>query len=226
MTSSTWPLRICGEELLLHPERAVIWPRCHTVIVADTHFGKSSYFARHGIAVPAGTDDGDRERLERLLEDSSARRLVILGDFLHSPQIEGTAESERLKSWVEGVGNSVEIHVVAGNHDRGGPWTRPKTLQWWDAEWFIPPFRFIHEDEHAYSGGTNECFALSGHVHPVLRVRNGRKGVMQVPVFWQRQAGMILPSFGSFTGGFAVRPCSGQRIYAVASDAVVPIARG
>ena len=48
MTDGTVSLQIKGEQLLLHPERAVVWSRLKTVIVADTHFGKSSYFARHG----------------------------------------------------------------------------------------------------------------------------------------------------------------------------------
>jgi len=219
----TWPLQIRGEELLLHPERAVIWPRCHTVIVADTHFGKSSYFGRHGIAVPAGSDEDDLERLARLLADQKARRLVILGDFLHSPQIEGTPASEQLKVWIETIGSEVEIHVVAGNHDCGDRWSRPPSLRWWGSHWVAPPFRFIHDVERTPSAGPNEWFTMSGHVHPVVCLRNGRKGVKRVPVFWQRQTGLILPSFGTFTGGFAVRPADDQRMFAVGPDSVVPL---
>ena len=222
MSIATFPLQVRGEELLLHADRAVIWPRCHTVIVADTHFGKSAHFGLHGIAVPAGTDARDRDRLERLLTQTDACRLVILGDFLHSAQFDGSDESTRLKQWVEEVGRQVDLHVVAGNHDRGAPWNRPVALRWWGTQWLVPPFRFIHEANLEDRADPQELFTLSGHVHPVVRAGNGRKGGMRVPVFWQRPAGLILPSFGSFTGGFAIQPRAGDHLFAAGSDGIVP----
>jgi len=222
MTSGIWPLPICGEELLLHPDRAVIWPRCHTVVVADTHFGKSSYFGRHGIPVPAGTEEHDRDRIERLLVSHNARRLVILGDFLHSATIEGSTESDRLKAWVETVGKIVEIHVVAGNHDRGDAWIRPRALRWWNSHWTEAPFRFVHDVERDRCADAESIFTLSGHVHPVFCLRQGRKVVVRVPAFWQHASGLVLPSFGSFTGGFAVRPTAGHRLFAVGPRGVEP----
>jgi len=224
MTSLTQALQVRGEELLLHADRAVLWPRLRTVIVADTHFGKSGYFGRHGIAIPAGTDEADRARLQRLLSDSRASRLVILGDFLHSPSIEGSEDSERLKAWVAAVGSRVEMHVVAGNHDRGGIWTPPEALHWWSESWRDPPFRFVHEAPTPPSGDPDAPFTLSGHLHPVVRLRNGPKSTMRVPILWQRPAGLVLPSFGSFTGGFAVRAVAGDRLFAVApGSSVVPL---
>ena len=74
---------IRGEILLLHPERALLWPARRTVIVADTHFGKSSVFAHHGLAVPNGADALDRQRLTNLIAQSGSTRLLVLGDFLH-----------------------------------------------------------------------------------------------------------------------------------------------
>jgi hypothetical protein len=34
---------------------------------------------------------------------------------------------------------------------------------------------------------------------------------------------MILPAFGAFTGGKAVAPARGDRIFVVAGDAVLPV---
>ena len=223
MTEHALPVMIHGEELLLHPARAVIWPRCRTVIVADTHFGKSGHFGRHGIAVPAGTDEADRERLNRLILDADASRLVILGDFLHAPLADGGSDANDLHEWVNQVGSSVDIHVVAGNHDQGGSWTRPKALRWWDTSWTEPPFRFVHDADRRRPRDSGAFFTLSGHIHPVVRLRGARKGTMRVPVFWHRAAGLILPSFGLFTGGFAVTPEEGDRVYAVGSSGVVPL---
>jgi DNA ligase-associated metallophosphoesterase len=240
MSSVTYALQVGGEALLLHAERAVIWPRCRTVIVADTHFGKSGYFGRHGIAVPAGSDEHDWVRLERLVSEHEARRLVILGDFLHTPAL-GEGESDRLAAWLAALGARVEVHVVAGNHDRAcsdeyrdsdGPhriWDHPATLRWWDTQWIEPPFRFIHEAAPANSknGSANLSgdgdFTLSGHVHPVARLGPGRKGSLRAPAFWLRHNGLVLPSFGSFTGGFAVRVAPGERLFAATGSRVLPL---
>jgi DNA ligase-associated metallophosphoesterase len=225
MRSCTLPISIHGEELLLHPERAVIWPRCRTVIVADTHFGKSGHFGRHGIAVPAGSDEADRERLNRLIMDTDARRLVILGDFLHAPLADGGSEANDIQAWAEQLGEVVDIHVIAGNHDRGGSWTRSKPLQWWETSWVNPPFLFIHDANRARSRGSNLLFSMSGHVHPVVRLRGAKRGGLRAPVFWQKAGGLVLPSFGLFTGGFAVTPAPGERLYAVGSSGVVLLGR-
>lgn len=220
MSETTVSLVIQGETLVLHPERALIWPRRHTVIVADTHFGKSSHFGRHGIAVPAGTDEADRHRLTQLVTDFGARRLIILGDFLHAPLTDGTPEADALQQWAEQLAMFLEIHVVAGNHDLHA--SRLPPLQWWESQWIDPPFCFIHDANRGRFTGADSLFTVSGHVHPVIRLRSLGKNMLRVPIFWQKTAGLILPSFGQFTGGFAITPGDGDRIFGVAPNAIVP----
>jgi DNA ligase-associated metallophosphoesterase len=223
MSEGTVSLAVKGETLLLHPQRAVLWPRCRTIIVADTHFGKSSFFARHGIAVPAGSDESDRQRLTHLIESTDARRLIILGDFLHAPLSPHSADSADLQCWAEQLASFLEIHVVAGNHDIGPPQPRLPAVHWWDTDWVDPPFRFIHDAQRAPSATVAAPFTLSGHVHPVVRLRELGKSALRVPVFWQKAVGLILPSFGLFTGGYAVVPGEGERMFAVGSSGVVPL---
>lgn len=220
MTDGAVALRICGEDLLLHPERAVLWPRLRTVIVADTHFGKTGHFGRHGIAVPAGSDEADRERLVRLVTTTHARRLIILGDFVHAPLAPGSSDATSLESWARSL-EPAHIHVVAGNHDTGARPGGRTALHWWEPELLDPPFRFIHNCDHV-DAHAQPLFALSGHVHPVVRLRGLPKRAPRIPVFWQRSGGLVLPSFGLFTGGYAVKPQAGERIFAVGPTGVVP----
>ena len=217
MREGTVSLTVRGEELLLHPQRAALWPRRKTVIVADSHFGKSSFFGRHGIAVPAGSDDGDRDRLTRLVKESSAERLIILGDFLHAPIAADSREARDLDAWAQALA-PVHILVIAGNHDRGAYRHFSPSIAWCESEWREPPFRFVHEASGLKTD--DQIFTLSGHVHPVMRLRAMRKESLRVPVFWQRKAGLILPSFGAFTGGYAVSPTAGERLFAVGPTAV------
>ena len=70
-----------------------------TVLAADTHFGKDATFRSLGIAVPSGPDGETLARLTRALQDTKARRLVILGDFFHARA--GLTESTlaALRAW-------------------------------------------------------------------------------------------------------------------------------
>jgi DNA ligase-associated metallophosphoesterase len=218
----TVPLEISGETLLLHPERAVIWPRAAAVIVADTHFGKSSSFGRHGLAVPAGSDQEDRARLTGLIESFECRRLIILGDFLHEPLHPASTEAKELEIWSSSLMCSgVAIQVIAGNHDRGVAAGWRGSLEWIDGERWEPPFRLVH-DATRRDAALQDGFSLSGHIHPVIALRGLRKRVARIPAFWQRDAGLVLPSFGSFTGGYVISPGPGDRIFGVSRDAVVP----
>jgi DNA ligase-associated metallophosphoesterase len=217
-------LDVQGQTLLLLPDRALVWREASTVVVADTHFGKSSVFRRHGMAVPAGSDEHDRQRLTRIVRRETARRLFILGDFLHAPLDADGADARDIAAWCESLGDT-EIHVVAGNHDRGvmQRWRPP--VVWHDADHIEAPFCFTHDAERAgrtSPGRTSpHLFTLSGHIHPVVRIGSRSRPAPRVPVFWQREAGLVLPSFGVFTGGYVVSPGPGDRIYAAGPERVV-----
>jgi DNA ligase-associated metallophosphoesterase len=219
MSNGTMSLTVRGEELLLHPQRAVVWPRRRTVIVADTHFGKSSFFSRNGIAVPVGTDEADRDRLTRLVRETSAERLIILGDFLHAPIDADSQEALELAAWANALAPA-QIEVVAGNHDRDAPERWASCISWRAGLWPERPFLFVHDAADVDEAGL-DLFTLSGHIHPVLRLPGARNGRMRVPAFWHRATGLVLPAFGQFTGGFPVRIATTDQVFAVGPSAVV-----
>jgi len=222
--TGTLALSVSDETLLLHPERAAIWPRLGALIVADTHFGKSAALGRQGLAVPAGSDEQDLGRLTRLIRCFDIRRLIILGDFLHEPIEPDVAEAVALESWcAERRHEGVAIQVIAGNHDRGISSGWRGGLEWVAEALLEPPFRFVHDAARAPA---SDAFSLSGHIHPVTALR-GLKRAARVPAFWLRKANLVLPSFGSFTGGQRVAAAAGERIFAVSPDLVVafPLAK-
>jgi len=47
-----------------------------------------------------------------------------------------------------------------------------------------------------------------------------RFDALRLPCFVLGEQGMILPSFGAFTGGHAVKPAPGERIFVTSGDAV------
>lgn len=110
---------------------------------------------------------------------------------------------------------------MAGNHDQQA--SRVPPLHWWDSEFVDPPFCFIHDAKHARLTGADSLFTVSGHIHPVIRLSSMRKSAMRVPVFWQQATGLILPSFGLFTGGFAITPGEADRLFGVGPGGIVPL---
>jgi DNA ligase-associated metallophosphoesterase len=220
MNGAAAEVTVAGETLLLHHERAVIWPARRTVIVADTHFGKSAVFGRHGVAVPAGSDEIDRERLTRLLQVTQATRLLVLGDFVHAPLDSHAAEARMLAAWCASLA-AIEIRIVAGNHDRTSAPPGCASLNWQRGDLIEPPFRFTHDAERGGVARASGLFTLSGHIHPVARLMGLRKRAARVPIFWQRPGGLVLPSFGIFTGGYVVAPADGDAVFAVGPERVV-----
>jgi uncharacterized protein len=214
-------LTIRGERLLLHPSRALLWPARRTAIVADVHFGKSEVFALHGMAVPPGADAFDRERLGELLRASGSERLLVLGDFLHGPIGQHGLAATELGDWLAGIA-PVQVALVTGNHDRTAAkgWRAP--LAWEGGELVEGPFRFVHE-LHAAVAADDDTFTFGGHLHPVVKFGAMRKRRPRLPVFWMRPHGMVLPSFGLFTGGHVVDPSPGERIFTAGPDIVLEL---
>ncbi len=218
MSATAHAIELCGERIELHPSRAVIWPARRLLAIADPHFAKDDIFRRSGIALPRGPGIDDLQRITSLIRSHGCERLAILGDFVHGATLAGDSFPHAFGVWRRAHPRLI-VDVIAGNHDR-----RESVSKWSGlANWHIAPlvegpFVLAHEP-HENPGG----YVLAGHIHPVFRIRQ-KGGTLRVPVFWQGRHALVLPSFGSFTGGFEVAPQPGDRLYAAAPERVVPLA--
>lgn len=209
---------LCGEAVALHPGRALIWPARGLLVLADPHFGKDDIFRRAGIALPRGPAIDDLQRITSLLRSHECGRLAILGDFVHGATRSGDSFLHAFGLWRR-AHPRVTVDVIAGNHDRRESAAKWQGLaNWHTAPLVEGPFVFAHEPHENPQG-----YVLAGHIHPVFRLRQ-KGGALRVPVFWQQQHAMVLPAFGSFTGGFEASPAPGDRLYAAAPERVVPLA--
>lgn len=210
-------LSLAGEEVCLHAGRALGWPAGGVLFIADPHLGKAAAFRSMGVAVPEGTRE-DLVRLGRLLEVTGARRLVVLGDFLHARSGLTPAVLDALRGWRRGWAN-LQWVLVRGNHDRGaGDPPGELGIQVVEEGWPMGPFVCRHEPGVSAAG-----HVLAGHVHPgvVLRERGG--GGLRAPCFLVGSGCSILPAFGSFTGLHPVRRRPGERVFAVGPDRVLEV---
>ena len=207
-----------GERLALLPERAVWWERERTLFIADPHFGKASAFRHAGIPVPETAHDADLARLDTVLDATAARRLVILGDFLHARTGRTEATLIALAVWRERRAE-LEIVLVLGNHDRRAG--RPPAE--WRIEcvaepWRLFPFLCCHEPQE-FSGS----FVLAGHLHPSFHLRERRGKGLSSPCFHFAPRVAVLPAFGSFTGTHRMPVMRGDRIFLVGSEEVLDV---
>jgi metallophosphoesterase superfamily enzyme len=83
-----------------------------------------------------------------------------------------------------------------------------------DEPYTLAPFSFCHHPDL-----DTPAYALAGHIHPVF-VLSTRFESLRLPCFVVGARRMVLPSFGAFTGGFAIAPEAGDRIFVTSGDAV------
>ena len=210
---------VAGERLILLPERVAYWPARRTLFVADFHLGKAAAFRQAGIPLPSGTTSENVERLDRAIAKTSAARVVFLGDFLHSAQGRTPRTFERFAAWRDSRAK-VELTIIRGNHDRkaGDP----------PAEWGVrcvdagqcdAPFVLNHEP-----GASRGGYALSGHIHPAVRLSAPGEKSVRLPCFWFGKRYGVLPAFGAFTGSAEVLPRRGDQVFVIAEHEVLKVA--
>jgi DNA ligase-associated metallophosphoesterase len=213
----TQTISIRGEILHLLSEKAIHWTGRETLLVADTHFGKAATFRSFGIPVP-DTTHATLDRLSRLIKQISARRLIMLGDFIHS-KIEDRAGFEALLEEWRAAHPDLEILLLRGNHDRGRADLFLKLQITVQNSWAEPPFEFAHDTAMLAS---SELYRVGGHVHPQVVLSEGKKK-LGLSCFWFGDNQAILPAFGDFTGCATVNPAEGDNVFVIADGEVIKL---
>ena len=204
----------------LLPERAAFWPRQRVLFVADLHMGKAAAFRASGLGVPEGDLADDLRRLTQAIARVGARRVIFLGDLLHAAQGVTAQVIAQVAAWRRSHADC-RFLVVRGNHDRRAGDPPPEwEMDCTDEPHLEAPFVLRHAP-----GPSGHGYALAGHLHPAVALRGRGRLRARLPCFVVGPRQMILPAFGSFTGAALVRPQAGERIYAIADQAVIPINR-
>lgn len=205
---------VAGERLLLHPYRALYWPRLRWLVVSDLHLGKAAHFRKAGAALPEGQDEATLKRLDLLVGHFRPERLLFLGDLFHSHH---NNQWEPFLQWANA--QTMELHLVVGNHDilpeeyytEAGLRTTIGTLS-------EGPFAWAHEPvEHP------GAFSLAGHIHPGVVLHGASQQRIKLPCFWFGEKGAILPAFGMSTGLFRLRPKPPDRVFCCTDRAVMDV---
>ncbi|MFN2098767.1 ligase-associated DNA damage response endonuclease PdeM [Altererythrobacter sp. MF3-039] len=217
------PLSFAGEKFALLGQngagRALYWPRQEALLVADLHLEKASAFAKHGQMLPPYDSRETLERVADAVKQTGARRVITLGDNFHDD--EGTQRLDPYASgMLESLTRSLDWIWITGNHD----------------EHMARSFGGALEEEIELGGVVLRHIArpgetrpeFSGHFHPKMRVKIRQRHISRpcAVVSTNADAGdrMILPAFGSLTGGMDASDRAILRALQPASaiDAVLP----
>ncbi|HID72351.1 TPA: hypothetical protein EYP38_00285, partial [Candidatus Micrarchaeota archaeon] len=146
------------------------------LIVGDTHFGMEDKLRRKG--VHAG-DFSERifERLKNLLEETKAKKLILLGDVKENITVVDPITS-RIISKLKML---TEVIIVRGNHDGGVENTGVEVK---------PAEGFVYENvglAHGHSWPAKELlmceYLVCGHQHPMVRMKDSLGKFHSEPVW-------------------------------------------
>ncbi|WP_432768530.1 MAG: ligase-associated DNA damage response endonuclease PdeM [Sphingopyxis sp.] len=187
-------LDFAGHAFVVLADRALFWPRHAALIVADLHLEKASWYAALGQPLPPYDSHDTLDRLAGLAAATGARAIWCLGDSFHDRHAAARivpAVAERLHAQAA----ATKLLWIAGNHDglSGGAWGGEVA------------------DELTIDGIVlrHQCLAgerrpeISGHFHPKLRLAVRGRNVSRA-CFAADERRLIMPAFGSLTGGLDV----------------------
>lgn len=200
------------------PERAMLIERTLTLLVADVHLGKDTSFRLAGIPIPGDPTADSLARLSSALERSGARRLIFLGDLVHTRTSLDATTVATIQHWRERH-QEIEMLLVPGNHDaRSGALPPELRIETTGDELIEPPFVFKHHPEASPHG-----YALAGHIHPAIRLTGRGRQKERIACFLFRREYGLLPAFGTFTGNadIAIQPT--DRAFAITPDQVIEL---
>ena len=204
-----------GRPLTLLGEKAAFLAAGRTLLVADAHIGKAVSFRALGVPVPRGTTSETLAVLSALITTWRARRVVFLGDFLHSARSHAAATLGAVARWRRGHA-ALELVLVRGNHDdRAGdppPYLRMRVV---DEPFELDGFALCHHPRPRRG-----AYVLAGHLHPCVSLAGRGFDHLRLPCFWLGDDVGVLPAFGAFTGMHPIRAGVGERVFAVADGAV------
>jgi DNA ligase-associated metallophosphoesterase len=185
------PFSFAGETFEASADGALYWPAREALLVADLHLEKASWFALAGQFLPPYDSHATLTALAAEVERTRATRLYCLGDSFHDAfgcdRLDASAR-ELLTS----LTSRLDWTWIVGNHDPGFADDCGGRIA---DEIELGGILLRHEAQR-----TESRPEISGHFHPKLRVSLSGRRVSR-RCFVVSPTKLILPAFGSLTGG-------------------------
>lgn len=207
------PFSFASHSLVALPQGAVYWPARKALLVADLHLEKASWFARFGQMLPPYDSQATLADLTLVAAATDAREIWCLGDSFHDPH-----GCERLpllaREMLVALTSRLRWTWITGNHDPGFADHCGGEIV---GQALVDGLVLRHEADPA-----DPRPELSGHFHPKLRVSlRGRR--VSRRCFVATPTKLILPAFGSLTGGLDANHPEIVRAVGPGAQALIPL---
>jgi len=179
-----------GARLAALASGALWWPDARLLCVSDLHFGKSGRQSRrNGALLPPYETRETLARLERDILEQKPAIVVALGDSFDDVAAAGEMAVDEHR-WLSRLMAGRRWVWIEGNHDPGPLGVGGSHLN----KLRVTPLAYRHI---AAPDGKGE---ISGHYHPKISVKTDLRRVAR-PCFLLDENRVILPAFGTYTGG-------------------------
>jgi DNA ligase-associated metallophosphoesterase len=203
-----------GETFVPSADGALYWPAQQALLVADLHLEKASWYAIGGQFLPPYDSHATLAALGEEVARTEAKRLYCLGDSFHD-RFGCERLPEQSRTLLLELTATLDWTWIIGNHDPGfADHCGGRIIE----EIEIGGIILRHEARH---GETRP--EISGHFHPKVRVNLKGRSVAR-RCFVRSERKLILPAFGSLTGGLDVRHPEIAKAIGSEALALVPVA--
>ena len=180
-----------GETFVPSGEGALFWPERQALLVADLHLEKASWFARLGQLLPPYDSHATLTALAAEVERTRATTLYCLGDSFHDrfgcDRLPAAARELLMRMTA-----ALDWVWIVGNHDPGfADHCGGRLADELEIAGIVLRHEAVRDDPRP---------EMSGHFHPKLRLHLKGRQVSR-RCFVLSPTKLILPAFGSLTGG-------------------------
>ena len=193
MAKQKTTIQFHGEIMELYGDGTLYLPSYETLIVSDLHLEKGAALSK-GAPLPQFDTVDTLARLSEAQKRCKPARLICLGDSFHNISRAFQMPKDYLDMLYQ-MAETSDFIWITGNHDDYLPDRLPgKSCK----EQFVGVIRFCHEAD-----GLPMTPTISGHYHPKARVKL-RARHLSAPCFIESSLDLIMPAFGSYTGGLSI----------------------
>lgn len=219
---ATHQLSLCGKALVADGSGALYWPAERTLIVADLHLEKGSSYAARGVMLPPYDTRETLQRLAHVIDRFDPRQVIALGDSLHDKTAADRIDATNLEM-LSILQEDRQWVWITGNHD---PQIAPTLGGSVTDQLVIGGIRFAHVPSHGQMSPE-----IAGHMHPAARL-SLYGHVIRRPCFVGNSRRLLLPAFGTFTGGLNVLDAAfmplfgnhGMNVWMLGQEGLYPVA--
>jgi len=188
-------ITLAGLDFVPDLSGALFVPEFSTLLVADLHLEKASNLARRGVHLPPYDTRASLVQLKDVIAASQPRQLIFLGDSFHDNEARERIDEGDL-AMVRDMTANIETVWIRGNHDPSPPTDIGGRIA---HEVVLASITLRHEPDELAEGE----FEVAGHLHPGGGVsQRGRH--IRCKCFIANRSRIVMPAFGSFTGGLSV----------------------